>query len=209
MSDLPTTLSSALASVTTSITTRHTDESLRKIDLIGDVPHQISGAKLPSNRQTLQVFFYNMRFMCVKPNAKESAKLAVDAVMIFWQQARIPTSRAFYCIDKLLQLYETWKTIQKHIPEKRSDAQKEIANKFVERLDDLFDIAAANALQEIRIEEDKQFLIMQRQKGRPGCMAGVDMNLFLREKRSSERKEKEQARKRKHEEMTERGTCII
>lgn len=50
---------------------------------------------------------------------------------------------------------------------------------------------------------------MQRQKGRPGCMAGVDMNLHAREKRASERKEKEQLRKQKHDEALEqRGTYI-
>lgn len=111
-----------------SITTRRTEASLRKLDLIGVVSNQITGAKLPSNRQVLQAFFYNMRF--VSMNANESARLALDAVIIFWQQARIPTSRMF------------WKAIQKVFPEKRLEFQKDTASTFVDSLDDLFDIAS-------------------------------------------------------------------
>lgn len=206
MSDLPSTSSSASTSAEPKIITRHTDESKRRIDLIGNVSHQITGAKLPSNKQVLQVFFYNMRFVCVKPNAKESAKLAVDAVLIFWQQARIPTMRKDHCIEKLLQKYENWKTIQKIVPEKRSAKQKQEENMFVDHLDDLFDIASKNALEAISIEEDKQFLISQRQKGLPGCMAGVDQTLLMREKRAIERKEKEEMRKKRYEETAQCGT---
>lgn len=43
----------------------------------------------------------------------------------------------------------------------------------------------------MRIEEDKQFLIKQREKGRPGC----------KEKEKS-RKEKEDQRKRTYDEMS-------
>lgn len=47
---------------------------------------------------------------------------------------------------------------------------KEIA--FSSKLDDLFDIAHANALDMITIDEDRAFLIAQREKGRRGYMAG-------------------------------------
>lgn len=180
------------------VTTRKTIENLKKIDLVGNVSHQIIGAKLPSNRQVLQVLFYNMRF--VNLLAKISAKLAIDAVQIFWHQARIPIREGHKCVDKLLKLYEKWKNIQKTFPEKRSNAQKQAAETFLEHLDDLFDIATVDALDKIRIVEDRRFLEMQRQKGRPGCMAGVDMALWDREKKAQERKDKEAVRKRKHEE---------
>lgn len=85
------------------VTTRRADEKLRNILLIGQCSHQILGAKLPSNRQILQLFFYNVRF--VKLNARESAKLAIDAALIFWQQARvkvpiIPRTLKCYKINK-------------------------------------------------------------------------------------------------------------
>ncbi|XP_050528083.1 uncharacterized protein LOC126898185 [Daktulosphaira vitifoliae] len=45
---------------------------------------------------------------------------------------------------------------------------------FVNKLDDLFDIAHSDALNLIKVEVDKQFLLAQREKGRSGCMLGVD-----------------------------------
>jgi hypothetical protein len=47
----------------------------RLVFLVGNVNHQIFGAKLPSNRQVLAVLFYNMRE--VKLSLSESANLAV------------------------------------------------------------------------------------------------------------------------------------
>lgn len=53
--------------------------------------------------------------------------------------------------------------------------------------------------------------MLQRQKGRPGSMIGVDMNLYGREKRAQSRREKEKARTRKYEEESARhaGNTII
>lgn len=41
-------------------------------------------------------------------------------------------------------------------------------------MNDIFDIAHARALDIMKIESDKQFLIAQRTKGRPGCLLGID-----------------------------------
>lgn len=194
--DLPS--PSGSTSSQSAIATRHAVESLQSIDLIGRTAHQITGAKLPSNRQVLQTFFYNMRF--VKLPARDSASLTINAVSIFWRQARIPMRYEARCIDKLIKMYEQWKGIQKVTASKRTGAQKRTEHEFVAVLDDLFDIAAVDALEQMRIEEDRQFLILQRQKGRPGCMAGVDMVLYSREKRRKQRIEKEMNRKRKHDE---------
>lgn len=193
-----------------SVTTRKSCEKLNKIDLIGKTSHIITGAKLPSIKQVLQVFFYNTRF--VHLNAKESAKLAIAATKLFWQQARIPVREDHKSVDKLIKLYEKWKVVQKTISHKRSDAQKNAVKTFVENLDDLFDISTADALETMKIEEDKQFLEMQRQKGRPGCMIGVDMVLYGREKRAQDRSAKERERKRKHEEEMshqQNGNCLM
>lgn len=180
--------------------TRSADESKRKIDLVGNVCHQITGCQLPSNRQVLQLFFYNIRFVNVKPNAKTGAKLTIDAVLIFWRQARIPTRRIDECIKKLLDLYEKWNFVQKSIPSKRTGMTKQSENEIVESLDDLFDISSADALNCIKIESDRKFLVLQKMKGRPGCMGGVDMTTHHREIRAVERREKEEARKKAHDE---------
>lgn len=89
--------------------------------------------------------------------AKESAKLAVNAVLIFWQQARILTRRENKCVDKLLKLYETQKTIMKHVSTKRSASMRELEESFVDELDNLFDIASPDALQRMQIEETIAF----------------------------------------------------
>lgn len=160
-----------------SISTRRSVENVENIEEIGKISHQIIGAKLPSNRQVIQVFFYNMRFVDrnKQPDAKarNSAKLAIDAAKIFWHQARIPVRNDDKCIDKIIKLYNDWKHIRKTPPARRSEKQKENAESFKDTLDDLFDIASQNALEKIKIAEDKLFLEMQRKKGRPGCMAGV------------------------------------
>lgn len=68
-------------------------------------------------------------------------------------------------------------------------------------LDDLFDIAQADVLEIIKIKEDRDFLISQRQKGRPGSMLGIDLKIINKEKRAEERLNIfEERRKRTYEE---------
>ncbi|GBM90827.1 hypothetical protein AVEN_3075-1 [Araneus ventricosus] len=54
---------------------------------------------------------------------------------------------------------------------------------FISDLNNLFDIAHANALEIINIEEDRKLLLSQREPGRRGCLMGVDMKLAKREER--------------------------
>lgn len=183
------------------VKTRKADEKQRQIALIGQVSHQIVGAKLPTNRQVLQVFFYNMRF--VKLTSRKSANLTIDAVLIFWQQARIPTRRQDKCVDLILKIYEDWKTYNKVSVEKIAGKMKQKFDVFMDVLDDIFDIAAVDALTIMKNDEDKEFLKKQRQKGRPGSMLGVDMTLAAKEERSKLRKEKEEERKLRHERASE------
>lgn len=84
MSDLPSTSTSESRSTTSTLVTRSSDK-LRSVESIGYVSHLIFGAKLPSNGQILQVFFYNLRFVNFgKQNrARECAKLAVEAALVF------------------------------------------------------------------------------------------------------------------------------
>ena len=50
-------------------------------------------------------------------------------------------------------------------------------------LDNLFDIAHTDALERMKIEEDKIFLHRQIEPGHPGCLAGVDKKKLLRKMR--------------------------
>ncbi|XP_054745720.1 paired box protein Pax-6-like [Anastrepha obliqua] len=90
-------------------------------------------------------------------------------------------------IPSLEGLYQQWRQLQKHAARTSMDHKKK-EKEFVEKLEDLFDIAHANALNIISIEEDKQFLNNQWMKGRPGFMYGIDYQLSAKETRVSERK---------------------
>jgi len=52
---------------------------------------------------------------------------------------------------------------------------------FISKLDDLFDIAHADALNLISIEEDRAFLVAQRQKVRLGSLLGIYKNKCMKE----------------------------
>lgn len=82
--------------------------------------------------------------------------------------------------------------------EEMTAAMKKRYEKFVNNLDNLFDIAHANALDMMRNDEDIEFLKKQRENGRPGSMLGVDQKLADKEERSRLRKEKEESRQLKH-----------
>ena len=64
-------------------------------------------------------------------------------------------------------------------------------------MDSMFDISHADALTLMTIEEDKEFLLLQRKEGRPGTMMGVDEKLSRLEKRRLERVESEERRKKR------------
>lgn len=111
--------------------------------LLGNECSQITGSKLPSIKQALLVFFYNLRV--VKLNIRESARLAVREIEIFWDKARIPIQESQHCITKLEKLYSEWRLIQKN-SNKRTESQIKKEELFMSKSDDLFDIAHANAL---------------------------------------------------------------
>lgn len=127
--------------------------------------------------------------------------MVIQEVSIFWQKARIPTKRNDHCIEKLLKLYDEWKGFQKNLT-RTAGKEKERRDIFVEKMDNLFDIAHSDALELIKNDEDKKFLMLQRQKGRPGSMVGVDQKHKKKEERALKRTAVETARKKRtYEEM--------
>ena len=163
--------------------------------LIGKLKPQITGAKLPSIGDVLKVLFYNLRWR--KFNLADSTTLVSDEVLVFWRKARIPTQNENKVKEKIGNLYERYRTLQKH-KSRSSDRNKKAEQDFIDLLDDLFDIARQDALQAMKIEEDKEFLKKQREKGRPGNMMGVDLKLAHLESRRQKRLADEEKRRQKN-----------
>ncbi|GBM87819.1 hypothetical protein AVEN_38488-1 [Araneus ventricosus] len=69
---------------------------------------------------------------------------------------------------------------------------------FINNLDNLFDIAHADALQLMKIEEDRMFLQCQRVPGRPGHLGGVNKKRTDKEERARLRVVKEENRRIKY-----------
>lgn len=170
----------------------------QNIFLVGLPSHQINGAKLPSNRQVLAVLFYNIRE--VKLTVSESANLVIKECSIFWEKARIPTKAFPNCVKKLIDLYHVWRDLQKNC-KKTQDTFKNRENNFKIELDNLFDIAHADAFERMKIEEDKVFLKKQREPGRPGCLGGVDKKLAEKEERARQRRLEEEERNLKQRQL--------
>lgn len=175
--------------------------SSTEIYLLGHEYAQIFGSKLPSNKQVLCVFFYNHR--TVNLTIRESAALTIREVSVFWSKARIPVRKEQHCIMKLEALHNEWKSLRKN-KNKSQEVFRGRENDFVNKLNDLFDIAQMDALSLMANEIDKKFLLSQREKGRPGSLIGVDLAAVQKEKRKLERTEAEASRKRKY--IEERDT---
>ncbi|XP_050524230.1 uncharacterized protein LOC126895930 [Daktulosphaira vitifoliae] len=117
----------------------------------------------------------------VKLNLRTSAHLVIKEVEVFWEKGRIPVRKFQRSIDKLESLYSEWRNLNKS--SKRTSLNHENKEKdFIGKFNELFDISHANAMEMMTIEEDKLFLICQRDKERKGCMASSDYNLYLQEK---------------------------
>ena len=84
---------------------------------------------------------------------------------------------------------------KKECKETNQNPKKKEAD-FKSVLGNLFDIAHADALEMISNEEDRQFLIFQREPGRRGVMGSVDIGLAKKESRKRKRKEQVEKQRR-------------
>ncbi|GBL94807.1 hypothetical protein AVEN_197496-1 [Araneus ventricosus] len=146
------------------------------IYLIGSERHQITGCKLPSNRQVLSVLFYNLH----------EVKLSIRERKCRLGSARMPhflgESKDSYKSDTSLcrkdheDVQLLAQSSKKCLPWARN-ARRKCERNFISDLNNLFDIAHGNALEIIKIEELRKFLLSQREPGRRGCLMGIDMRL--------------------------------
>jgi hypothetical protein len=164
-----------------------------EVFLLGHPTEQFGGSKLPSNREVLWVFFrlHDQE----KQTIREAATESVRQVQAIWVgKARIPVKPEQHSVKKLEALFQTWKDL-KRLRNRKTPAQVCKQEAFVGALDDLFDIAHADALKKMIIKEDRDFLLAQREKGRRGTMGRQDTVLTKKEERAERKRLEEKKRK--------------
>ena len=174
-------------SVVMTTTTRCKDQ----VYLLHGKTTEITGSKLPCIRQALGLFLY--QHLDLNKTRREASALVIAKVQQLWNKATIPTRAIQHCQEKLENIFDDWRRLKKN-KGRRTETQSSNEAKFCDRLDDLFDIAHANALELIKIPEDREFLIAQREKGRRGCMGSVDVKLYEMEQRRAVRRHEEEKR---------------
>lgn len=148
--------------------------------------------QLPTIKQVLQRFHEHLKEMKSVRNASHTT---VAELQINWTKAGIPTMLKTHVIEKLEKLHETWLLLKKN-KGRQSEAQKRKEFEFATQLNQLFDIACADALSTIKIDQDKHFLSDQR-SDRKMIMTIEDKELAAKQQRSEERQQKHEERKRK------------
>lgn len=168
----------------------------RSHDYLVSPAEGIEGSKLPSGKQVFSYFLHCHNVL--HEDVRTAAKHVIERVEEFWSRANIPTKHRQDSIKKLEQLFADWKSIKKN-KSRHSKTQHAKESEFLTTIEELFDIAHANAVELISHTEDKLFMESQRQKGRPGCMSGVDKVLLLQQQKQKEKEETLQRRKHRSE----------
>jgi len=156
--------------------------SQTEVWLIGQGSMALSGHTLPSKKQVLQTFFYHKK----DNNIRQSATIVTQQVLIIWNKARIPTKQPYHVVAHVEKLFDKYCKLKKN---KGRDSLTQHNNEqaFIEEIEQLFDIAHENAMTSITLEEDRQFLQMQRDSMK-GYMGALDTELAQKEERITERK---------------------
>ncbi|KAK8389520.1 hypothetical protein O3P69_008905 [Scylla paramamosain] len=109
-------------------------------------------------------------------NLHKEQKKTTNEVQEFWVQAQTPTIAETSISRKVLAFFNEWKLLGKSKGSPGS-APNLKQKAFGERLPDLFDCAHAEALTPKMIDEDKEFLLAEREKRRCGSMARLDKKI--------------------------------
>jgi len=167
--------------------------SKNDVFLIGATKEVLCGTKLPSIRDVMAVYLHRLKSAKTKHDA---AIGTTNEVIRFWEKARIPTRRIDHITEQLEELVQKWEGLKKN-KARRTVTQVAKEEALMETFNDLFDVAHQDALAMITIVEDREFLIAQREKGRRGVMAGVDVCLLNKEKSQAKKRENQRVLREK------------
>lgn len=148
--------------------------------------------QLPTLRQVLRRFHEYLKH---EKNVRQSVHLVLEELMEVWGRAAIPTKNNKHCVEKLEFIHKRWLLLKKN-KSRASQSQTDRENLFTVELDKVFDIAHVDALNQIRIEEDKKFLIDQRSE-RKMAITTLDQELAAKLERAEKRKRQAELLKQK------------
>ena len=163
---------------------------------------------LPTKLNVLKTLMYYHLEEC--KTVDESAKLAIQSTLTYWEKAHIPVQRHDSCKRQLKKLYDQYCLLKKNRL-KSSYFLRAKEQMFLDDLQSLFDISTKDAIETMKNEQDKAFLAMQREDTSSCSMSSVDKISAEREIRKQKRLHKEEQRKRKYakEQMQENKTPML
>ena len=127
----------------------------------------------------------------------------VSELIAIWERSYIPIMLKCNITRKLVTLITKYENVRKS-QTRLSDGDIASATLVKEELSKLFDISHQDALQMIKIEEDRAFLVDQRGE-RKMAMGNVDVNLKKKSKRKSARTREEMKRNEKEIERQQKS----
>ncbi|KAG0713997.1 hypothetical protein GWK47_001719 [Chionoecetes opilio] len=162
----------------------------------------ILGARLPSREQVF--FFFMYQHHVFKKTVPDSVSATSEKLKAIWGKAKLTTKTDANIRKNVKNLFEEYQALKKD--RNRITDGAELKRKIWKGdLEDLFDISSADVLERRDIlDEDKSFLISQREDRSSSSMAGVDVAEVAKEKKKKEAAKKLENRKRKQEAETER-----
>ncbi|KAG0710219.1 hypothetical protein GWK47_002571 [Chionoecetes opilio] len=135
-------------------------------------------------------------------------KEGIEAVLLIWGRAGIPTSALRTAKEKLLSLVAKYESLQKH-RKRASETARMKKEMFKGDLEDLFDVASSDALDQMTVEENKAFLRSQREDRATSSIAGLDCVTVEAQERKKERERAEEMRKERSKKEKEAMTSVV
>ena len=145
------------------------------------------------------VFKFLHHHLTEKLPIRAASTHVIQSVLSLWDKAKIPTRPVQHAtIVQLGKLFEDWGILKKH-NNRVTPGHKLKEADFIDRLEDLFDVAHALVLDMMNEPEDKKLSVAQREKGRRGVMGSVGQVTVDKLKRARETATKEEKQRQKNQ----------
>jgi len=164
---------------------------------IGQAQNKLPITCLPTYRMMFQRFYYEM--LVIKRNVKQSSVVVAEELTNLWQKENIPTKEKQHVISKIKdEIYEEMVRVKKNI-KRRDNKQLQKEQNLTNKLDKLFDIAHADAMTKMSVQNDRDFLIDQRGERKMMIGKKLDKRFMKKVQKRRERIKLQAERKAKEE----------